>query len=140
MYRIGRTSFCCQTSYSSECEDTSSRASCFRGLVDDADLHNIDIASEYWGKRGRVGIVPLINNQAYWFITINASEKDPKYQTFEKPHLQAYFNNYPEPVRQILDKQSETGIQKHDLYDMKPLKSFVNQRILLLGRNVCNDA
>lgn len=106
---------------------------CFRGLVDDADLHNIDIASEYWGKRGRVGIVPLINNQAYWFITINASEKDPKYQTFEKPHLQAYFNNYPEPVRQILDKQSETGIQKHDLYDMKPLKSFVNQRILLLG-------
>ncbi|NHW17234.1 hypothetical protein HA071_25540, partial [Escherichia coli] len=22
---------------------------CFRGLVDDADLHNIDIASEYWG-------------------------------------------------------------------------------------------
>lgn len=55
----------------------------FRGLVDDADLHNIDIASEYWGKRGRVGIVPLINNQAYWFITINASEKDPKYQTFE---------------------------------------------------------
>ena len=98
------------------------------------DLH-IDIASEYWGKRGRVGIVPLINNQAYWFIiTINASEKDPKYQTFEKPHLQAYFNNnYPEPVRQILDKQSETGIQKHDLYDMKPLKSFVNQRILLLG-------
>jgi hypothetical protein len=37
------------------------------------------------------------------FITINASEKDPKYQTFEKPHLQAYFNNYPEPVRQILD-------------------------------------
>lgn len=105
------------------------------------DLHNIDIASEYWGKRGRVGIVPLINNQAYWFITINASEKDPKYQTFEKPHLQAYFNNYPEPVRQILDKQSETGIQKHDLYDMKPLKSFVNQRILLLGdAKACNDA
>ena len=65
--------------------------------------------------------MPLIN-QAYWFITINASEKDPKYQTFEKPHLQAYFNNYPEPVRQILDKQNETGIQKHDLYDMKPLQ------------------
>jgi hypothetical protein len=36
------------------------------------------------------------------------------------------------PVRQILDKQSETGIQKHDLYDMKPLKSFVNQRIHVL--------
>ncbi|MCQ9278397.1 FAD-dependent monooxygenase [Staphylococcus borealis] len=106
---------------------------CFRGLVDDANLQNTDIANEYWGKRGRVGIVPLINNQAYWFITMNASEKDSKYQSFEKPHLQAYFNNYPEPVRHILDKQSETGILKHDLYDMKPIKSFVNQRILLLG-------
>lgn len=106
---------------------------CFRGLVEDADLNHIESADEYWGSRGRVGIVPLINHQAYWFITINASEKDPKYLTFEKPHLQAYFNNYPNAVRNILDKQSETGIIKNDLYDMKPLKTFVYGRVLLLG-------
>ncbi|MCI2774731.1 FAD-dependent monooxygenase [Staphylococcus petrasii] len=106
---------------------------CFRGLVDEADLKHSDSANEYWGQRGRVGIVPMINNQAYWFITINASEKDPKYRSFEKPHLQAYFNNYPEEVRQILDKQSETDIIKNDLYDMKPLKTFVYGRTVLLG-------
>ena len=35
---------------------------CFRGLVDDVqqDEH---VANEYWGTKGRVGIVPLINNQ-----------------------------------------------------------------------------
>ncbi|MCI2947908.1 2-polyprenyl-6-methoxyphenol hydroxylase-like FAD-dependent oxidoreductase [Staphylococcus caledonicus] len=106
---------------------------CFRGLVEEADLKNRETADEYWGTRGRVGIVPLINNQAYWFITINAAEKDAKYSTFEKPHLQAYFNNYPNEVRQILDKQSETGILQHDMYDMKPLKTFVYGRTLLLG-------
>ncbi|MBI5973323.1 FAD-dependent monooxygenase [Staphylococcus caledonicus] len=106
---------------------------CFRGLVEEADLRNRETADEYWGTRGRVGIVPLINNQAYWFITINAAEKDAKYSTFEKPHLQAYFNNYPNEVRQILDKQSETGILQHDMYDMKPLKTFVYGRTLLLG-------
>lgn len=105
----------------------------FRGLVEEADLKNRETADEYWGTRGRVGIVPLINNQTYWFITINAAEKDAKYSTFEKPHLQAYFNNYPNEVRQILDKQSETGIIQHDMYDMKPLKTFVYGRTLLLG-------
>ena len=56
---------------------------CFRGLVDDVQLKDEHVANEYWGTKGRVGIVPLINNQAYWFITVPAKEKDPKYQTFE---------------------------------------------------------
>ncbi len=106
---------------------------CFRGLVDDVQLKDEHVANEYWGTKGRVGIVPLINNQAYWFITVPAKEKDPKYQTFGKPHLQAYFNHFPNEVRQILDKQSETGILLNDIYDMKPLKTFVYGRTLLLG-------
>lgn len=52
-------------------------------MIDEADIMNQYTADEYWGRRGRVGIVPLINNQAYWFITINANEKDPKYVSFE---------------------------------------------------------
>ena len=56
---------------------------CFRGMIDEVDIMNQYTADEYWGRRGRVGIVPLINNQAYWFITINANEKDPKYVSFE---------------------------------------------------------
>ena len=35
--------------------------------------------------KGRVGIVPLINQRAYWFITVHAKEGDPKYQSFGKP-------------------------------------------------------
>ena len=106
---------------------------CFRGIVDDVNLKDEHVANEYWGAKGRVGVVPLLNNQAYWFITVPAKERDPKYQTFGKPHLQAYFNHFPNEVRQILDKQSETGILLNDIYDMKPLRTFVYGRTILLG-------
>lgn len=105
---------------------------CFRGMVEDVQLKDEQVANEYWGAKGKVGIVPLINNRAYWFITIHAKEKEPKYQTFGKPHLQAYFNHFPNEVREVIDKQSETGILLHDIYDLKPLRTFVYGRTILL--------
>ncbi|MEQ6960961.1 FAD-dependent monooxygenase [Staphylococcus arlettae] len=105
----------------------------FRGLVEDIDLKDNHIAKEFWSTKGRVGIVPLINNQAYWFISISAKVHDAKIHAFAKPHLQARFNHFPNEVRQILDKQSETDVLLHDMYDLNPLKSFVYQRVVLLG-------
>lgn len=106
---------------------------CFRGIVDDMNQLG-QVAEEYWGKKGRFGIIPLLNGKAYWFATMNAKEKDVKYLHFNKPYLQAYFNHFPEKVRAVLDKQSETDILHHDIYDLKPLKSFVYQnRVVLLG-------
>ncbi|PHK50266.1 FAD-dependent monooxygenase [Staphylococcus edaphicus] len=105
----------------------------FRGLVEDVDIKSNNVAKEYWSSKGRVGVVPLLNNQAYWFISINAKENDATMQSYAKPHLQARFNHFPNEIRNILDKQSETDILLHDIYDVQPLKTFVYQRILLLG-------
>ena len=105
----------------------------FRGLVNDVQLKDANTATEYWSKQGRVGIVPLLNNKVYWFIAINAKIHNTEYQTYGKPHLQARFNNFPNEVREVLDKQSETGILLHNIYDLKPLKTFVYNRTVLLG-------
>ncbi|WP_426704338.1 FAD-dependent monooxygenase [Staphylococcus shinii] len=105
----------------------------FRGLVEDVDIKPDNIAKEYWSSKGRVGIVPLLNNKAYWFISINAKAQDARLKSYGKPHLQARFNHFPNEVRQILDKQSETEILLHDMYDLQPLKTFVYQRVILLG-------
>src|SRR5699024_1032634 len=105
----------------------------FRGLVEDIDLKDNHIAKEFWSTKGRVGIVPLLNNQAYWFISISSKAHDTKIHAFAKPHLQARFNHFPNEVRQVLDKQSETDVLLHDMYDLNPLKSFVYQRVALLG-------
>ena len=77
---------------------------CFRGLIDDIDLKHPDCAKNT-GEEKEIGIVPLLNNQAYYVITINSKENNHKYSSFGKPHLQAYFNHYPNEVREILDKQ-----------------------------------
>ncbi|MGK9044465.1 FAD-dependent monooxygenase [Mammaliicoccus vitulinus] len=106
---------------------------CFRGVVNEKlDLEQ-DTALEYWGHKGRFGIVPLKDNELYWFCTMNAKENDLQFKSFEKPHLQAYFNQFPNEVRKVLDAQEETGILQHDMYDLVPLKSFVSGRVVLLG-------
>ncbi|WP_323704033.1 FAD-dependent monooxygenase [Mammaliicoccus sp. Dog046] len=106
---------------------------CFRGVVNaKLDIDGKE-ALEYWGHKGRFGIVPLKENQYYWFCTMNAKENDLQFKSFEKPHLQAYFNQFPNEVRQILDAQDEVGILQHDIYDIAPLKSFVSGRVVLLG-------
>lgn len=105
----------------------------FRGLVNDVQLKDTNTATEYWSKQGRVGIVPLLNNKVYWFIAINGKIHNTEYQTYGKPHLQARFNHFPNEVREVLDKQSETGILLHNIYDLKPLKTFVYNRTVLLG-------
>ncbi|WP_210620021.1 FAD-dependent monooxygenase [Mammaliicoccus lentus] len=106
---------------------------CFRGVVN--ENLNIDrtTALEYWGHKGRFGIVPLKDDELYWFCTMNAKENDLQFKSFEKPHLQAYFNQYPDEVRNVLDAQEELGILHHDMYDLTPLKSFISGKVVLLG-------
>lgn len=106
---------------------------CFRGVVNEKLNLEQDEALEYWGHKGRFGIVPLKDNKLYWFCTMNAKENDLQFKSFEKPHLQAYFNQFPNEVRKVLDAQEETGILQHDMYDLVPLKSFVSGRVVLLG-------
>ncbi|MBM6628970.1 FAD-dependent monooxygenase [Mammaliicoccus vitulinus] len=106
---------------------------CFRGVVNEKLNLEQDEALEYWGHKGRFGIVPLKDNELYWFCTMNAKENDLQFKSFEKPHLQAYFNQFPNEVRKVLDAQEETGILQHDMYDLVPLKSFVSGRVVLLG-------
>lgn len=106
---------------------------CFRGVVNEKLNIEQDVTLEYWGHKGRFGIVPLKDNELYWFCTMNAKENDLQFKSFEKPHLQAYFNQFPDEVRTVLDAQEETGILHHDMYDLVPLKSFVSNRVVLLG-------
>lgn len=53
---------------------------CFRGIVDDMDMLK-PIADEYWGQKGRFGIVPLLDGRAYWFATMNAKENDMHFKS-----------------------------------------------------------
>lgn len=104
---------------------------CFRGTSDNPGISN-DIAIEYWDKVGRFGIVPMHNNEVYWFLCINAKERDTEFKNYNLKKLKQHFKNFPKEVLAVLELTKGDPIQ-HDMYDIEPLKSFIKGRVVLLG-------
>lgn len=105
---------------------------CFRGISSNEGILQHDTTMEYWGKSGRIGIVPLADNQLYWFICINAREGERKYKHYQIKDLQHHFAAYPALVKAVLNCSDE-AVLHHDIYDIEPLDTFYKGRIVLLG-------
>lgn len=108
---------------------------CWRGVLNH-NLTNFDtsIATETWGKDGRFGVVPLTNNRIYWFACINS--KTPKNRLFENftvKHLQENFIDYHFPIPESLKLTAQSAVFWDDITDLKPLKKFAYDTILLMG-------
>lgn len=102
---------------------------CFRGIVNNS--MNITHANEIWGTNSRLGLIPLSNNELYWFMTINVNEDchinneiEYVYKTIKSDHIK-YLN--------LFKNISKKNIFTNKIYDIKPLKSFTNSNIVLLG-------
>jgi 2-polyprenyl-6-methoxyphenol hydroxylase-like FAD-dependent oxidoreductase len=105
---------------------------CWRAVISNENL-NIQETSETWGTNGRFGIVPLSNNQLYWFACINASQDDPKMKKIRIQDLREQFKNYHDPIPMILSCSTNKQLIWNDIYDLEPLSQFSFDRILLLG-------
>lgn len=106
---------------------------CWRGTSRNKGDVLAHISSEAWSKQGRFGWAPLYNGDVYWFACINSSENDEYYHSLDQLGVASLFSHYPEPVERLIRETSETSFLHHDLYDIKPLDSFVYGRVLLLG-------
>jgi len=94
------------------------------------DLDNA--AGETWG-RGRIfGLVPLPNEQLYWFATLNTAAQtvfDDEWQTVSQ-----YFGHWHAPIPACLAATPSSQVVRHDVYDLaKPLSSFTKGRVVLIG-------
>lgn len=106
---------------------------CWRGISmnkGDVPLH---ISSEAWSKYGRFGWAPLANGDVYWFGCVNSQPDDEYYQSLNKHGVAKLFSHYPAPIERLILETDGASFLHHDLYDIKPLPSFVYGRILLLG-------
>ncbi len=59
---------------------------CWRGVVTDPSIV-LEEAAEYWGKGCRFGVVPLADNQVYWFACVNAPQKDERMKNLSQASL-----------------------------------------------------
>lgn len=106
---------------------------CWRGIASNENFTDTDTAFELWDSAGRFGYAPLTNDKIYWFACVNARENDAFLHNLNKEQIASIFHQFPNVVKQIILETPNDTILHHDLYDLKPLKSFHYDRILLLG-------
>jgi 2-polyprenyl-6-methoxyphenol hydroxylase-like FAD-dependent oxidoreductase len=105
---------------------------CWRGVVHKPEL-TLTEASETWGARGRVGIVPLTDDRIYWFACVNTSPQNHKMGLLTSRNLADHFRHYHAPIPTLLAGTPDENLLWNDIIDLKPLKRFAFGRTLLLG-------
>jgi 2-polyprenyl-6-methoxyphenol hydroxylase-like FAD-dependent oxidoreductase len=107
---------------------------CWRGVIDNPGVRlNTMISAETWAPQGRVGMAPLPGNRIYWYACINAPELDKRMRQMTPAQLAAHFTGVHEPVQEVLVATRPDQLIWGDINDLKPLKKFVYNRIVLLG-------
>ncbi|GAB3275817.1 FAD-dependent monooxygenase [Larkinella harenae] len=104
----------------------------WRSVVDSTGLA-LKEATETWGIRGRVGIVPLADHKIYWFATVNAPANDPRCRALKVRDLVQRFGSYHAPISEILSRTLDDQLLWNDISDLKPLSNYAFEKVVLLG-------
>lgn len=107
---------------------------CWRAVIENPGLPiNKMVSAETWAPQGRIGMAPLPGNLVYWYVCLNAPERDPRMQQMMPAQLAAHFSGAHEPVQAILAATKPEQLIWGDIADLAPLKQFVYGRVVLLG-------
>lgn len=106
---------------------------CWRGITENKGKVDDFTSTEIWSSTGRFGMAPMKNGQVYWFACIHAREKDSFYQHIERNEIANIYKDFPDIVPAIIRDTPTELILHHDIMDIKPLRQFVFNRIVLLG-------
>lgn len=104
---------------------------CWRGIVQNEK--QIVSFSETWGTRGRFGIVPLANNQIYWFATKSVKEPASGFKDYRRADLANNFSGYHEPVMDLINATAEDQIIWNDIFDLEPINRYAYGNLVLIG-------
>ena len=105
---------------------------CWRGIADNSQLE-WNQTSETWGKKGRFGIVPLKDDQLYWFAVVNGPEESEELKKTDRLQLFEWFGNYHYPIKAIIEATQEKNIFHNDIKDLQPITQFAFDNIVLVG-------
>ncbi len=89
--------------------------------------------TETWGAKGRFGIVPLKDNQIYWFACVNAPYQSKTMSNFTKSDLYRLFQNYHSPIPELIQRTREDELIWNDVIDLNPIDRFAFGKVLLIG-------
>lgn len=105
---------------------------CWRGVTEN-QWGITQQAIETWGPAGRLGYVPIGNNNVYWFACKNAPQLDERMKNFTISDLVKNFNGYAHPIPEIISSTPPENLIWSDISDLKPISRFAFNRVLLIG-------
>jgi 2-polyprenyl-6-methoxyphenol hydroxylase-like FAD-dependent oxidoreductase len=107
---------------------------CWRTVIDGWPAgFNGDRATETWGHRGRIGIVPLTGNRIYLFVCKKAPARSEQMRGYTAADLLASCHDYHAPVPQVLAAAAHHPLLWNDILDLAPLRQFAFGRVVLTG-------
>lgn len=104
----------------------------WRGVVEEREVA-LGSTSETWGPGSRFGIVPVSQNQVYWFAAANAAEGVVQTPSERKQELLRRFDGWHEPILRLIQSTPAEHILRNDIYDIRPFQSWSQGRAVLLG-------
>lgn len=104
-----------------------SGTTCWRGLL---DIDAGDIATEAWGGRTRVGVVPIEDGRAYYYLVADAAAGQPGPTTMAE--FAALFSGFGGVAGDLIGRLHTVPPLHHDLFELdRPI--WGSGRVLLLG-------
>jgi 2-polyprenyl-6-methoxyphenol hydroxylase-like FAD-dependent oxidoreductase len=89
--------------------------------------------SETWGAGRRFGIMPMGQGRVCWYATRNGPASQPDAPEGRKSEVQALFQDWHDPIPELIAATAPDDIMKNDARDRKPLRSWGNGPVTLLG-------
>lgn len=86
--------------------------------------------NEAWGRGSRFGFAQIAPNQVYWYALC---DQRSGYQDGHEFDWLKCFENYHPVIHRLIAHTSADNISRKVIADLKPLSSWVCQRICLLG-------
>lgn len=105
----------------------------WRAVVDFDHKKVGDFWGESWGKGERIGITPIGANRIYWFATGNLPAEKRFTGAESKAYLLRQFADWYDPIPELLAVTPAERILYHPIYDIEPLESWFDGRLVLLG-------
>jgi len=92
-------------------------------------------AGETWGIGQRIGLIPMSNDQIYWFLTKNAPPGGGLLGTADekKRQLQAFVKGWHEPIPSMIQATDAQTIIHTELNELEALDQWHRGKVVLLG-------
>jgi 2-polyprenyl-6-methoxyphenol hydroxylase-like FAD-dependent oxidoreductase len=102
----------------------------YRAIIDSPQT---ELSSgEYWGSGRVFGLVPVDGDRLYWFATRQGSDGEPP-EADPIPGLLERHRGWVPEITKVIEATESPSVVRHELLDRKPIKSWADGRVALLG-------